>query len=213
MSSGQQTVNSERITPNSVTNTPDQRWMMILNKYLGELGIELPQFPSVLDIGCGNNATWSYLALVEYLGAKNLGVPKFVGIDLSEEAFAKAKEALKGLAQFVACDARDLTNHVEGPVDLVLCQHPPLTTSREGPRIWEAIFEEIAKLLDPQGCMVLTSFWIKDHIPAQVSVEKAGLDILFSGKNFFPGRVFDRSEDGEQLQYDKYILVARRARS
>ena len=194
-------------------NTPDQRWIMILNKYLGELGIELPEFPTVIDIGCGNNATWTYLALVGYLGARYLGVPRFIGIDLSEERFAKAKEALEGLAEFVACDARQLTSYVERPANLILCQHPPLTTSRQAPHIWKSIFEEVALLLDPQGCMVLTSFWLNDHIPAQVSVKKAGLDILYSGKNSFPGKVFDQSNNGEKLQYDKYILVARKARS
>ena len=212
MSGRQARDNGECVGPCGVTNTPDQRWMRILDRYLGDLGIELPQFPCVLDVGCGNNATWNYLALIGYLGAKNLGVPRFVGVDLNEEAFAKAREALKGLAQFVKCDARDIAKYVEEPVHLVLCQHPPLTISRDGPKKWKAIFAEIGKLLAPQGCMVLTSFWIKDHIPAQVAVKKAGLDILFSGKNIFPGKVFDRSEDGEQLQYDKYILLARRPR-
>ena len=191
----------------------DERWIRILDKYLGELGIQLPGYPSVLDIGCGNNATWNYLALVGYLGAKGLGVPKYVGVDIAEEAFSRAREALKGLAQFVACDARQLSRHLEGPFHLVFCQHPPLTTSRQAPHIWKSIFEEVALLLDPRGCMVLTSFWLNDHIPAQVSVKKAGLDILYSGKNLFPGKVFDRSNNGEKLQYDKYILVARKERS
>ena len=197
----------------NIPNTPDQRWILILDKFLGDFGIELPEFPSVLDIGCGNNATWNYLALVGYLCPKSLGVPKYTGIDLSEEAFAKAKEALKGLAHFISCDARQLERHVDGPFHLIFCQHPPLTISRDGPKIWKAIFEQVAGLLDPQGCMILTSFWLNDHIPAQMSVKKAGLDILHSGKNPFPGRIFDRSEDGEEFQYDKYILLARRARS
>ena len=194
-------------------NSPDQRWTMILNKYLGKLGIELPQFPTVVDVGCGNNATWNYLALVEYLRIKNLGVPKFVGVDINEEAFSKARETLADLAQFVACDATHLTRYVEGPAHLVLCQHPPLTISKDGPRIWRAVFQEIAKLLDPQGCLLLTSFWLNDHIPASVSVKRAGLDVVHNGSNEFPGKVFDQSDSGEQLQYDKYILIARRARS
>ncbi len=187
--------------------------MMILNKYLGELGIELPEFPLVLDVGCGNNATWNYLALVGYLGVKGLGVPRYVGVDVAEDAFSKAKEALRGLAQFIVCDARELTRHLDGPFHLILCQHPPLTISRKAPRIWRNIFEEVALLLDPKGCMVLTSFWLNDHIPAQVSVKKAGLEILFSGKNSFAGRVFDQFNNGERLQYDKYILIARKGSS
>ncbi|RLB37775.1 MAG: hypothetical protein DRH12_13855 [Deltaproteobacteria bacterium] len=196
-----------------IFSSPDQRWIRILDKYLGEFGIALPEFPSVLDVACGNNATWNYLALVGYLGSKNLGVPRYVAIDVSEEAFAKAKEALQGLAHFISCDARDMRRYVEGPFHLVLCQHPPLTISKKGPKIWEEIFEEVSLILDPQGCMVLTSFWLNDHIPAQICVKKAGLEILYSGKNAFGGKIFDRSEDGEELRYDKYVLVARKARS
>jgi len=193
--------------------TPDRRWSKILGEYLSRFGIVVPESPAVLDIGCGNNAIWNYLALISYLSERALGFPQYVGVDMYEEAFSKAREGLEGLATFIACDARELSRHVEGPFHLILCQHPPLTTSKEGPRIWQAVFEEAARVLDPEGCFVLTSFWVNDHIPAQVAVQKAGLEILYSGKNAYPGKIFDKGSDGEDLQYDKYILLARKPRS
>lgn len=65
-------------------------------------------------------------------------------------------------------------------------------------------------LLCEGGGAILTSFWLQDHIPAQVALERAGYRVLFSGRNKFPGKYFDIAENGESLRYHKYIAVAKR---
>jgi hypothetical protein len=188
--------------------TPDRRWTAMLAEYIGRHKICLPESPRVLNIGCGNNVKWNYLGVTGYLLGLGLGLPHYVGVDLSEEVFDQAKEALAGLVHFIAGDARHLTGFVEGPFHLIIVEHPNLTTSPEGPKVWRQVFEEAAALLAQEGALILTSFWLNDHIPAQVALEKAGFRLLFSGTNRYPGRSFDTLDTGETLEQDKYILIA-----
>jgi hypothetical protein len=153
---------------------------------------------------------WNYLAVTLYLGAHGLGAPRYVAVDVREEAFAGARRALGDLVRFVACDARNLSRFVTGTYSLALFGHPDLASSPEGPRIWRRIFEETTQLLDARGALILTSFSLNDHIPAQVALERAGYKILHSGTNAYPGRQFDTAGNGEPLLYDKYILIARK---
>ena len=189
--------------------TPDQRWARMLQEYLPEGDITLPQNPHVLNIGCGNNVTWNYLGMAFFLARQDLGTPRYVGVDIKEEALAAAREKLEGLVDFVVGDARHLTRFLSGPFHLAVFEHPNLTTSPEGPRIWGKIFGETGKLLDRNGGVVLTSFWLNDHIPAQVALERAGYHIAHSGTNQYPGREFDTGSKGESLRFDKYITIAK----
>lgn len=191
--------------------SPDQRWVMMLKEYLPKYGISLPENPNVLSIGCGNSVKWNYLAVAFYLASQDLGMPHYVGLDVQEGAFADAKKALDGLVHFVSGDARQLTDLVAGKYQLVVVEHPNLTTSPQGPKIWRKIFEQTAEVLDDRGGVILTSFWLNDHLPAQVALERAGFRILFSGRNSYSGREFDRASDGEALKFDKYLIIARKA--
>ncbi len=189
--------------------TPEVRWVKMLSEYLPKCKIQLCQNPNILNIGCGNNVKWNYLGVTLYLANQGLGVPHYVGVDVEEEAFAGAKEALGGLVHFVAGDAQHLTDFLNGTFHLAILEHPNLATSPDGPKIWRRIFQETAKLLDRTGGLILTSFWLNDHIPAQVALERAGFHIAFSGKNRFPGKTFDAARDGQSFQFDKYIIVAK----
>ena len=189
--------------------TPDRRWVRMLQEYLPEGDIPLPPNPRILNIGCGNNVTWNYLGMALFLARQGLGVPRYVGVDIKDEALAHARKKLEGLVDFVVGDARQLTRFLSGPYHLAVFEHPNLSTSPDAPRIWGKIFEETGKLLDRKGVVVLTSFWLNDHIPAQVALERAGYHILHSGTNQYPGREFDTGGDGESLRFDKYIAVAK----
>jgi hypothetical protein len=191
--------------------SPDQRWVMMLKEYLPKYGITLPENPHVLNIGCGNSVKWNYLAVTFYLASQGLGMPHYVGLDIQEDAFADAKKALDGLVHFVSGDARQLTDLVTGKYQLVVVEHPNLTTSRQGPKTWRKIFEETAEVLDDHGGVILTSFWLNDHLPAQVALERAGFRILFSGRNKYSGKEFDRASNGEALEFDKYVIIAKKA--
>jgi SAM-dependent methyltransferase len=182
----------------------------MFEEYLPQYGILLPENPNVLNIGCGNSVTWNYLALTIYLASQGLGMPHYVGIDVEEAAFENAKKALNGLVQFVSGDAQHLTEFVTGRYELIVVEHPNLTTSPKGPRMWRRIFEETAEVLDDKGGLILTSFWLNDHIPAQLALERAGFRVLFSGRNKYAGKIFDRAANDEELAYDKYVLLARK---
>jgi hypothetical protein len=194
-----------------IKDTPDIRWMKMLMAYLPECGIQLPQNPNVLNVGCGNSVKWNYLGVTLYLAHQGLGAPHYVGVDLKEEAFADAKKALGSLVTFVACDACKLTDFLAGTYQLAVFEHPNLTTSPDGPKIWGKIFQETAKLLDEDGSLILTSFWLNDHIPAQVALERNQYRILHNGTNRFPGRKFDTASNGESLEHDKFIIIAKKA--
>jgi len=182
----------------------------MLTEYLPKCGVRLPENPRVLNIGCGNSVKWNYLGVTGYSLGRGLGLPEYVAVDLKPEAFEDAKKALDGLVRFIAADARHLTDHLEGAYHLVVVEHPNLTTSPEGPGIWRRIFQEAALLLDKDGALILTSFWVPDHIPGQVALEKTGYRILYSGRNKFPGKPFDKLGTGESLATDKYVLIARK---
>jgi hypothetical protein len=193
--------------------TPEIRWVKMLSEYLPKCNITLCENPSVLNIGCGNNVKWNYLGVTLYLANQGLGMPNYVGVDVEEEAFAKAKEALDGLVNFVAGDAQNLTDFMTGAYQLAIFEHPNLATSPDGPKVWQRIFRETAKLLDVNGAVVLTSFWLNDHIPAQGAFERAGYEMVYNGRNRFPGKRFDTADDGEPLEFDKYIIVAKKSSS
>jgi SAM-dependent methyltransferase len=153
---------------------------------------------------------WNYLGVTLHLANQGLGMPNYVGVDKEEEAFAEAKEALDGLVKFVVGDAQNLTNFLTGAYQLAIFEHPNLTTSPEGPKVWQRIFRETAKLLDVTGAVILTSFWLNDHLPAQGALERAGYDIVYNGRNKFPGKRFDTADNGEPLEFHKYIILGKK---
>ncbi len=189
--------------------TPDRRWMRMLQEYLPKGKLSLPRNPRILNIGCGKNVTWNYLGTALFLAEEGLGIPHYVGVDIRGEALVHVRETLEGLADFVVGDARHLSRYLSGTYHLAVFEHPSLSTSRKGPRIWGEIFRETGRLLDRSGGAVLTSFWLNDHIPAQVALERAGFHIAHSGTNQYPGREFDIGSNGESLRFDKFITIAR----
>ncbi len=193
--------------------TPEVRWVKMLSEYLPKCGITLCENPGVINVGCGNNVKWNYLGVTLYLANQGLGMPNYVGVDMKEEAFAEAKEALDGLVNFVAGDAQNLTDFLTGTYQLAIFEHPNFATSPGGSKVWQKILEETAKLLDVNGAIILTSFWLNDHLPAQVALERTGYDMLFNGRNKFPGKRFDTAANGEPCEFDKYIIVAKRGPS
>jgi hypothetical protein len=193
--------------------TPEIRWVKMLREYLPKCGITLCQNPSVLNVGCGNNVMWNYLGVTLYLADQGLGIPNYVGVDTEEGAFAEAKEALEGLVSFVVGDAQKLTDFLTGTYQLAILEHPNFTTSPERSKVWQKVLHETAKLLEVDGTIVLTSFWLNDHMPALVAVERAGYAVIYNGRNKFPGKRFDTAENGEPLEFDKYIIVAKKGAS
>jgi len=193
--------------------TPEIRWVKILREYLPRCGITWSENPSVLNVGCGNNVKWNYLGVTLYLADQGLGMPNYVGVDKEEGAFAEAKEALEGLVSFVAGDAQKLTDFLTGTYQLAILEHPNFTTSPKRSKVWQKILHETSKLLDVNGAIILTSFWLNDHMPALVAVERAGYDVVYNGRNKFPGKRFDTAENGETLEFDKYIIVAKKGAS
>ena len=190
-------------------DSPDERWVDILSEYLPKCGIRLLENPNILNIGCGKNVKWNYLAVAIYVARQGLGIPFYVGVDLKKEPLGQAKRALGELVSLVAGDARNLTRFLRGTYQLAVFEHPNISTSPEGPKTWRRVFRETARLLDGSGGIILTSFWLNDIIPAKMALERTRYHILYSGGNKFPGKQFNTGRDGEPLRFDQYIIVAK----
>ncbi len=195
-----------------MNDTPDIRWSKILAEYLGEYSVELPLNPKVLNVGCGRNVVWNFLGTVSFSLQSGLGLPRYLGVDIDKECLIKAKRQLGDSVNLIAADARHMSYLLRTSFQLVIFEHPDFSTSRERPKVWRAIFKETFRILDNNGAVILTSFWVNDHIPAQMALERANFRILYSGSNCFPGKEFDKSDRGEPLVYDKYILIAQKVK-
>lgn len=188
--------------------SPELRWFKIFNEY-----IDLDNIPykclNILDIGCGRNAKWIYLALNLYLSEKERYINRYVGIDIDLKALVPEKGILGELAHLIVADAESLSRLLKDTYHLVVMGHPPISTYRERGK-WKKIFHEIYKVLNRKAFLILTSFWIPDLIPSIYLLERSGFLIIHKGRNRYPGNQFDISDDGERLIEDKYIVVARK---
>jgi SAM-dependent methyltransferase len=77
----------------------------IVRRMLSEI-----EYDSVLDVGCGQGHNYALLT-------KNGLTPRFVGIDISEQALEVARKRAPG--EFTQCDIQK--GHVQGTWDLVAC--------------------------------------------------------------------------------------------
>ena len=88
--------------------SPELRLFKIFNEY-----IDLDDIPckclNILDIGCGRNAKWSYLALNLYLSMKERYINRYVGIDIDLKMLVPEKVILGELAYLIVADAESLS--------------------------------------------------------------------------------------------------------
>ena len=188
--------------------SPELRLFKIFNEY-----IDLDDIPckylNILDIGCGRNAKWSYLALNLYLSMKERYINRYVGIDIDLKMLVPEKVILGELAYLIVADAESLSRLLKDTYHLAIMGHPPISTDRERGK-WKKIFHEIYRVLKRGAFLILTSFWLPDLIPSIYLLERSGFLIIHKGRNRFPGNQFDISDDGEELIEDKYIVVAKK---
>jgi len=194
--------------PQPDPDNPGIRWFNILAEYLAKGNIRLTENPRIINIGCGNRVVWNFFGVCLYLESLGLGLPRYTGVDILPENFAHAKKKLNKMVDFMVADARTLSKQVNGAFDLAVIQHPDISISPEAPKKWRKIFHETYHLLSENGGLVLTTFWLNDHLPAQLALQRAGFTISHSQPNKYPGQQFDTSSKGEPLVMDKYILLA-----
>ncbi len=99
----------------SLSDNPSEELVLFCKWIEKELGEGALSYMDVLDVGCGNGRNLIYIA-------KNFGVKKGYGYDISVEAINLAKKEskeLKGL-EFEVGDIRDTIKQESGSVDLVL---------------------------------------------------------------------------------------------
>ncbi len=186
------------------------RWFKIFSEYLPKGNIRLSENPKAVNVGCGSRVVWNFAGFCFFSISRGLGLPRYVGVDIKPEKLSFEKPALNkiGGADLIAADARKLSRYIKEQFDLAIIEHPDFTISPDAPKNWQKVLEEIYKLLTETGGLILTTFWLQDHFPAQVALKRMDFTIFHSGTNKYPGKQFDTSSEGEPLLLDKYIILA-----
>ncbi|MEM0896783.1 MAG: hypothetical protein AAGJ79_07835 [Verrucomicrobiota bacterium] len=116
---------------------------------------------------------------------RNLGVPRLRSESPEDEAI------------FLADDARNLVGYGQIPTsfDVVFLRHQNLWHDRA---IWQRIFEFGLSRLEPEGLLVITSYFDREHLLATQLLQILGADLLMTARNpasralDYPGKSVDR---------------------
>ena len=163
----------------------------------------------ILDLACGSCE--EALALQCFVAGEDLGVTVtdtlLWGIDVRdrkiEEALARTRALQKFLPErelsqqfdFVCGDASNLDNFCDRPADIVVLRHQNVWHDRA---IWTRIFAQALERISPNGVILLTSYFDREHAIALQLFRELGARVEFNARNPFsqplsePGKSTDR---------------------
>lgn len=166
----------------------------------------------VLDIACGDCREAE--ALTEVVSEGNSGEPpadvKLTGIDVRKREIADAERRFGGKrvdpetgaareCEFLAGDASKLDQHKtlgDGEnFDVVFMRHQNYWN---GDKTWEAIFDQALGKLDPDGRLIITSYFDREHDEALEAIGRLGGELIATERNEqsrelpTPGKSIDR---------------------
>lgn len=157
----------------------------------------------LLDLACGacNEADTLGRFFSGGTGAGERRNMKFVGLDLREREIADAASRFNNTPEvdfeFVQGDATKLENHKQLPdtFDIIFVRHQNLW---DGRRAWEEIYHNTLDKLSPNGRLILTSYFDREHSEAIKVIKEQGGDLVVTQANEFsrelptPGKSVDR---------------------
>ncbi|MCP5538519.1 MAG: class I SAM-dependent methyltransferase [Akkermansiaceae bacterium] len=174
----------------------------------------------ILDLACGacHEADALTEATAELAGQENRPADvKLIGMDIRAREIADAQRRFGGKrvdpetgakreAEFLTGDASKLDDHRElgdgAAFDLVFLRHQNFWN---GDRTWEEIFDQALGKLDPDGRLVITSYFDKEHALALDAIQRLGGELIAS----------ERHEESRELDtpgksIDRHVAVFRR---
>ncbi|MGJ8723646.1 MAG: hypothetical protein ACSHYB_03725 [Roseibacillus sp.] len=148
---------------------------------------QLPTQRNILNLACGRSDETGLLA---DLFSHPLGDIQFTGIDIRpaelDEATARwsaqAHSAPNLRASFLNLDASKLPllKQIPSPTHLAFFRHQNFWN---GPKLWTSLFDHALHQLHPQGLLVITSYFDKEHLLALSALESLGAHLLTTVKN------------------------------
>ncbi|MDQ8191143.1 class I SAM-dependent methyltransferase [Roseibacillus persicicus] len=160
---------------------------LLENHAIPFLGKKLPSQRHILNLACGRSDETGLLA---DLFADPFGETQFTGIDIRaaelDEASARwsaqNQSSSKLRANFLNLDASKLPllKEIPSPTHLAFFRHQNFWN---GPQLWTSLFDHALHQLDPEGLLIITSYFDKEHLLALSAMESLGAHLLTTVRN------------------------------
>tara|TARA_R110002096_G_scaffold16106_29_gene55193 strand:+ start:9200 stop:9871 length:672 start_codon:yes stop_codon:yes gene_type:complete len=170
----------------------------------------------VLDLACGAcdeaETLTQFLASLKAPGSA--GSLKLTGMDIRAREIADAAARFRKEAngnnqtsidyEFLNGDARKLDTHQElpGKFDVIFMRHQNLWN---GQRTWEEIYHKALEKLSPDGRLIITSYFDKEHEQALAAIEGQGGETIISARNEVSRKLQTRGKS-----VDRHVAVLKR---
>lgn len=151
------------------------------------LSADLPPQRHILNLACGRSDETGLLA---DLFAHPLGETEFTGIDIRpaelDEATARWSanhhNSPKMRARFLNLDGSKLPllKEIPSPTHLAFFRHQNFWN---GPQLWTTLFDHALHQLHPEGLLIITSYFDKEHLLALSALESLGAHLLTTVRN------------------------------
>lgn len=160
---------------------------LLENHAIPFLGKNLLSQRHILNLACGRSDETGLLA---DLFADPFGETQFTGIDIRaaelDEASARwsaqNQSSSKLRANFLNLDASKLPllKEIPSPTHLAFFRHQNFWN---GPQLWTSLFDHALHQLDPEGLLIITSYFDKEHLLALSAMESLGAHLLTTVRN------------------------------
>ena len=151
------------------------------------LSPSLPAQRHILNLACGRSDETGLLA---ELFSHPLGETKLTGIDIRDAELDEARArwsaqhqaSSKLTANFLKLDASKLPllKEIPQPTHIAFFRHQNFWN---GPQLWTSLFDHALHQLDPEGLLVISSYFDKEHLLALSAIESLGAHLLTTVKN------------------------------
>jgi len=155
----------------------------LLRKIQGKEDLQL------LDLACGACHEAKTLASVFGSSEREAGDNRkmlFVGLDVRAREIAEAATRFTGDSNaefaFINGDATKLERYRQLPCafDVIFMRHQNLW---DGERTWEEIYHKALEKLSPNGRLIITSYFDREHLEAIDAIENQGGELLITQAN------------------------------
>ena len=155
----------------------------LLRKIQGKEDLQL------LDLACGACHEAKTLASVFGSSGREAGDNRkmqFVGLDVRAREIEEAGTRFTGDSNpefaFINGDATNLESYrqLPGAFDVIFMRHQNLW---DGKRTWEEIYHKALEKLSPNGRLIITSYFDREHLEAIDAIENQGGELLITQAN------------------------------